>query len=105
MTTRKSNVDRDDMRTEYDLSKLRGATRGKYYVRASTGTNLVLIDPDLVSTFPDAKSVNDALRVLVNAAKGKVRRAAPRPDRSIGRSKTGQHSPPSKRPMAKSAQR
>ena len=37
----------DDMRKEYDLSKLAGGVRGKYYRRATAGTNLVLIEPDL----------------------------------------------------------
>jgi len=32
----------------------------------------------LAQAFPDSKAVNDALRVLVNAAKGQVRQAAPR---------------------------
>lgn len=53
------------MRAEYDLSKLKGGVRGKYHRRASTGTNLVLIDPELAEVFPDAESVNRALRLLV----------------------------------------
>jgi hypothetical protein len=51
----------DEMRAEYDLSKLKGGVRGKYYRRASTGTNLVLIDPELAEVFPDTESVNRAL--------------------------------------------
>jgi hypothetical protein len=58
----------DELRPEYDLSQLKGGVRGKYYKRAVVGTNLVLIDPDLAKTFPDANSVNRALRLLVNAA-------------------------------------
>ena len=57
------------MRPEYDLSKLRGGVRGKYYTEAIAGTNVVLIDPDLTDAFPDAKSVNDALRGLVAKAR------------------------------------
>lgn len=57
---KESNVKRrDDLRDEYDLSKLQGGVRGKYYRRATAGTNLVLIEPDLV---------NHALRVLADAA-------------------------------------
>jgi hypothetical protein len=48
----------DDMRKEYDLSKLAGGVRGKYYRRATAGTNLVLIEPDLVNMFPDSEAVN-----------------------------------------------
>jgi len=42
-----------------DLSK---AVRGKYYDRIQEGTNVVLIDPDLMDAFPDSDAVNDALR-------------------------------------------
>ncbi len=57
-----------DLRTEYDLSKLKGGVRGKYYRRAVAGTNLVLIDPELANIFPDSESVNRALRLLADAA-------------------------------------
>jgi len=57
-----------DLRQEYDMSQLRGGVRGKYYRRATTGTNLVLIEPDLAALFPDSGSVNRALRVLAEAA-------------------------------------
>ncbi len=58
----------DDMRQEYDLSQLRGGVRGKYYRRATAGTNLILIDPDLMKVFPDSESVNRALRLLADTA-------------------------------------
>jgi len=58
----------DRMRKEYDLSKLTGGVRGRYYRRATAGTNLVLIEPDLASMFPDSEAVNRALRVLAEAA-------------------------------------
>ena len=58
----------DDMRKEYDLSKLVGGVRGKYYRRAMAGTNLVLIEPDLVNMFPDSEAVNCALRALAKVA-------------------------------------
>jgi len=73
-TARKSN----GLRREYDLSKLKGGVRGKYYRRYSEGTNLVLLDPDIADVFPDAKAVNDALRVLVNVASTRVRPARKR---------------------------
>jgi hypothetical protein len=48
-----------------DLSK---AVRGKYYDRMQAGTNIVLIAPDLLDTFPDSASVNEALRSLKKIA-------------------------------------
>jgi hypothetical protein len=58
----------DELRPEYDLSKLKGGIRGKYYEQARAGTNLVLIEPDLASVFPDTDSVNRALRLLADTA-------------------------------------
>ena len=53
------------MRAEYDFA---GGVRGKYAYTYRQGTNVVLLDPDLVEAFPDSKSVNDALRALVAIA-------------------------------------
>lgn len=58
----------DDLREEYDLSKLKGGVRGKYYRQATAGTNLVLIEPELARVFPDTESVNRALKLLVDTA-------------------------------------
>ena len=65
----------DDLRPEYDLSKLKGGVRGKYAKRFQKGTNLVLLSPDVAKYFPDEQSVNDALRSLVNIAKTGLRHA------------------------------
>ncbi len=58
----------DDLRPEYDLTKLKKGMRGKYYKQAMAGTNLVLVDPELSKVFPDSASVNRALRFLCDAA-------------------------------------
>jgi hypothetical protein len=50
-----------DMLEEYDFS---GGIRGKYAQRFAEGTNIVLIDPDLLEYFPDQEAVNNALRGL-----------------------------------------
>lgn len=59
----------DDLRPEYDLSKLKGGVRGKYTKRFQQGTNLILLSPDVAQYFPDEHSVNTALRSLVGIAK------------------------------------
>ena len=58
----------DELRTQYDLSALGPAVRGKYFARASSGTNVVLLDPDVARAFPTAEAVNTALRMLVDVA-------------------------------------
>jgi hypothetical protein len=50
----------DDMRNEYDFST--GGVLGKYYERYRQGTNVVLLDPDLLEESPDSESVNQTLR-------------------------------------------
>jgi hypothetical protein len=61
----------DELRREYDLSKLKGGVRGKYATRYQAGTNLVLLSPDVAKYFPDEKSVNIALRKLIDVTKVK----------------------------------
>ena len=74
----------DELRPEYDLTQLKGGVRGKYYKRAIAGTNLVLIEPDLARVFPDADSVNRALRILLDAAR-ESRRLPARPNKRLKR--------------------
>jgi hypothetical protein len=74
---------RDELRPEYDLSKLRGGVRGKYLRQAMAGSNVVLIDPDLSTIFPDAESVNRALRALADAAKKAGQRPRARSNRRM----------------------
>ena len=59
---------RDELRPEYNLATLKGGVRGKYFQRAKAGTNLILLDPDVARAFPDAKTVNDTLRVIAKLA-------------------------------------
>ncbi|HEX5235838.1 MAG TPA: hypothetical protein VFW25_10970 [Silvibacterium sp.] len=51
---------------EYNFS---GGERGKYAGRYAEGTNVVVLEPDLVRAFPDSKSVNTALRLFVDVAR------------------------------------
>ena len=53
--------DRDTMRKEYDFS---GAKRGVTAKRYAQSANVVVIDPEVMDVFPDALSVNEALRAL-----------------------------------------
>ncbi len=53
------------MLPEYDFSK---GVRGKYAKRYATGSNVVVLSPDIAKRFPDSDSVNKALRTLVRLA-------------------------------------
>ena len=54
-----------EMRDEYDFSN---GIRNPYVQRFQE-LNLVSLDPDVKAAFPDSQSVNEALRLLIVAAK------------------------------------
>jgi hypothetical protein len=64
----------DDLLPEYDLSKMKLVGRGIYAERYRSGTNLVLLEPDVREAFPDDQSVNEALRVIAKAGKSQLSR-------------------------------
>ncbi len=73
---RKGRTDnRDTMRPEYDFSR---AVRGVTAARYAQGTNVVVIDPDVLDVFPNGASVNEALRALAPVLRQKRRAVARR---------------------------
>jgi hypothetical protein len=58
----------DELLPEYDFAAMQGGVRGKYVQRYRSGTNLVLLDPDIAKAFPTDASVNEALRLLLQIA-------------------------------------
>lgn len=59
----------DDLRAEYDLSKLKGGVRGKHFKRYQGGTNLALLAPEVRAAFPTDQEVNKALRAVMRKRK------------------------------------
>jgi len=55
-----------EMRDEYDFSK---GVRGKYAERFTSGSNVVVLDPDLAAEFSTPESVNKALRAYLKRRK------------------------------------
>ena len=58
----------DQLRSEYDFSKMNSGVRGKYVERYKTGTNIVLLDPDVAQAFPTSDAVDEALWLLMQIA-------------------------------------
>ena len=54
----------DELEVEYDFFKMHGGVRGKYAKQYHEGVKLIMLEPDVAKIFPDAKSVNEALRTL-----------------------------------------
>lgn len=62
---------RSEMKPDYDFSS---GVRGKYAKRFAEGTNVVVLEPDIMRAFPDSAAVNHALRLFIETAK-RARRA------------------------------
>ena len=58
--------ERDELRPEYDLKKLRVRKFGP--ARKQFG-NFVKLEPDIAAVFPDDRTVNEALRYLIQESK------------------------------------
>jgi hypothetical protein len=67
---KKTKESQTAMRPEYDFQ---GGVRGNYVKRFSEGSNLIVLDPDVATLFPDARSVNDALRAIAQVAKRQIK--------------------------------
>ena len=88
--------EKEDMKSEYDFSSMKGAVRGKYYkayraghkveIHQADGTTsvqyfkledgAVMLEPDLRKYFSSSESVNKALRSLIAIIPSKRRTAA-----------------------------
>ena len=69
MSDQTNRTDDQDMLDEYDFAN---GVRGKYYEQYRSGTNVVLLDPDVADVFHDSASVNEALRLLIKLAHQQV---------------------------------
>ena len=72
MTKFMKKVNSDELRPEYKRENFGHGVRGKYYKDYMSGTNLVLLSPDVAAVFPNEKAVNDALKSLIKIAQDSV---------------------------------
>jgi len=56
----------NDLRAEYDLTKLRVRRLGP---KRSRFGSIVQLDPDVEKVFPDSEAVNEALRFLIRVTR------------------------------------
>lgn len=66
----------DELRPEYYREDFGPMVRGKYAAQIKESSNIVLLDPDIAEAFPNAAAVNQALRSLLELARGHVYPAA-----------------------------
>jgi hypothetical protein len=57
-----------ELRPEYKRSDFRELVRGKYVERLQASSNVVVLDPEVAALFPNAATVNAALRSLAEIA-------------------------------------
>ena len=92
MTTKNlANSGVDELRPECDLATLKGRVQGKYYARATAGTTMVLLEPDVAQAFSSGASVNQALRSYLRTSRGKL------PDKALQPTSRKARRPKSKR--------
>lgn len=60
-------ITQDELRSEYDLKSLKVRKVGPD--RKHFGKSVVYLEPDVAAAFPDAASVNEALRFLIRVTK------------------------------------
>jgi hypothetical protein len=65
----------DELRVEYDRADLGKGARGKYLKAYRSGTNLILLKPEVARAFPTEQAVNEALSSLITVAQRTTRRA------------------------------
>ena len=95
-TLSKEVSEKEDMKSEYDFSSIKGAVRGKYYkayraghkvvIHQGDGTTsiqyfrleegAVMLEPDVRKYFSSSESVNKALRSLIAIIPSKKRTSA-----------------------------
>ena len=63
----------EELRPEYKREDLRPMVCGKYAARLRAASNVVVLEPEVARTFPNAEAVNDALLGLINLAKPAAR--------------------------------
>jgi hypothetical protein len=63
------NIANGELRPEYQRSDFPALVRGKYLERLRKCSNVVVLEPEVASLFPNAAAVNAALRSLVEIAK------------------------------------
>ncbi len=57
-----------DLKDEYDFSKMKSLGKGKYAGQVKHGETIIHLDADVAEYFHDDKSVNDALRIIIEIA-------------------------------------
>jgi hypothetical protein len=62
--------DGKELRREYKRKDFpRELVRGKYTSRVRAGSNVVRLDPEIARAFPTSEAVNEALSIVLKAAK------------------------------------
>jgi hypothetical protein len=57
------------LREEYDLSKMTVLPKGRFDPKRRFGSNVVVLEPEIAKAFPNDEAANEALRLILEAAK------------------------------------
>jgi len=61
--------DDSELQKEYDLSKMTVLPKERFDPKRRMGSNAVVLEPEIAKAFPDDEAVNEALCLILEAAK------------------------------------
>lgn len=73
-----SSADEDELRDEYDLSRMTVVPKGRYAPHRRAGKNVIVLAPDVAQAFPTDEAVNEALRLVMRIAEVTAKYEVPR---------------------------
>jgi hypothetical protein len=83
----------DQLRPEYNFSKLKGRVVGKHYAQATAGVTMVLLESDVAAAFPTGRAVNQALRSVLAQKKATLASKALQPTSRVRRADSSTRRP------------
>ncbi len=72
--SKRTNPNDYELRKEYDLSQMTIVPKGRFAPNRRAGKNVVVLEPDVARAFPNDKTVNEALRLIMEISKIPSRR-------------------------------
>jgi len=73
---KQNKADDYELRDEYDLAKMTVVAKGRYAPERRMGKNVAVLAPDVAQAFPTDEAVNEALRLILQAARIPSKHAA-----------------------------
>jgi|GEM_PF-243972 len=68
-TRKRTKTENDELRDEYDLSKMTIVAKGRFAPERRIGKNVIVLAPELLNAFPNDAAVNEVLRLVLQLSR------------------------------------